>query len=143
LSGAIQIVADARTPEGSQAIYGGPFPAGCLYTTEKFLQANPKTAQALANAIVRALVWMERATPEEILRVLPAQFSAGRRDIVLAAIKKTQPGYSRDGLITAAGAENVLRVQAEIDPNVRAARINVADTYDNRFAQKALARYGK
>jgi NitT/TauT family transport system substrate-binding protein len=143
LSGAIQIVADARTPEGSQAIYGGPFPAGCLYTTEKFLQANPKTVQALANAIVRALLWMEKATPEQILGVLPAQFSAGRREVILAAIQRTQPGYSRDGQISRAGADNVLRVQAEIDPAVRAANINVVETYDNRFAQKALDKYGR
>lgn len=143
LSGAVEIVADARTPGGSQKIYGGAFPAGCLYTTEKFLQANPKTVQALANAIVRALLWMKTATPEQVIGVLPAEFSAGRRETILAALKRTLPTYSRDGLIEPASAENVLRVQSEIDPAVRAAKINVTDTFDNSFAQRALATYGR
>ena len=143
LAGAIQIVADARTPEGSQAVYGGSFPAGCLYTTEKFIAANPRTVQALANAIVHALIWMQSATPEQILDVLPAQFSTGRRDIMIAAIRKTKPGYSRDGQVPREGAEVVLKVQAEIDPAVGAAKINVADTYDNSFARAAATKYGQ
>lgn len=143
MSGVIEVVADARTPEGSQALYGGSFPAGCLYTTEKFLAANPRTIQALTNAMVRALIWLKTATPEQVLAVLPTAFSLGQKDVMLEALRKTLPTFSRDGQIPREGAENVLRVQAEIDPAVRAAKIDVATTYDNSFAQKAAARYAK
>ena len=143
LGGLVQIVADGRTLEGSQAVYGGSFPAGCLYATEKFVAANPRTVQALANAMVRALIWMKTATPEQVLGVLPPPFASGNREVVLAAIKKTLPGYSRDGQIPREGAETVLKIQSEIDPTVRAAKFNLADTYDNAFAQKAVALYGK
>ncbi|MSU73308.1 MAG: ABC transporter substrate-binding protein [Opitutus sp.] len=141
LGGNVRIVADSRTAEGSQAVYGGSFPAGCLYATEKFIAANPRTVQALANAMVRALLWMKTATPEQVLGVLPPQFAAGNKDIVLAAIRKTLPGYSRDGQIPREGAETVWKIQAEIDPAVREAKFNLADTYDNSFAQKAMAKY--
>ncbi len=143
MSGVVEVVADARTPEGSQQLYGGSFPAGCLYTTEKFLAANPRTIQALTNAIVRALVWMKTATPEQILGVLPSSFSGGQREVMLQAIRKTNRSFSTDGQFPREGAENVLRVQAEIDPAVRDAKIDVSSTYDNSFAQKAAARYAK
>jgi NitT/TauT family transport system substrate-binding protein len=143
MSGVVEVVADVRTPAGSQEVYGGSFPAGCLYTTEKFLAANPRTVQALTNAMVRALVWMKTATPEQILGVLPASFAIGQRDVMLEAIRKTKPSFSVNGQIPREGAENVLRVQAEIDPAVRAAKIDVGSTYDNAFAQKAAERYAK
>ena len=100
------------------------------------------TIQALANAVVHALIWMQTATPEQILGALPPQFAAGQRKIVLAAIRKTMPTYSRDGQISRSGAENVLRVQAEIDPMVRDAKIDLAETYENSFARVAAAKYG-
>ncbi|MBV9656882.1 MAG: ABC transporter substrate-binding protein [Verrucomicrobia bacterium] len=144
MRGIVEIVADGRTPEGSQAIFGGTFPAGSLYAKEEFIKANPKTVQALTNAIVRALLWMQTATPAQVLEVLPPAFvSSGNRDTVLAALQKTLPTYSRDGQVPKEGADTVLRVQSEIDPAVRDAKINVADTYDNSFAQKALAAYAK
>ena len=142
MKGLVEIVADGRTVEGSQAIFGGSFPAGSLYAKEEFIKANPNTVQALTNAIVRALIWMKTATPEQVAEKLPPQFVSGNREVVLAALKKTLPTYSRDGLIPRDGAEIVLKVQAEIDPAVRDAKINLADTFDNSFAQKAMAKYG-
>ncbi len=143
LKGLVEIVADGRTPEGAKAIFGGSFPAGSLYAKEDFIKANPNTCQALANAIVRALIWMETATPEQVAEKLPAQFVSGNREVIMAALKKTLPGYSRNGQVPREGADNVLKVQSEIDPAVRDAKVNVADTYDNSFAEKAMAKYGK
>jgi hypothetical protein len=62
---------------------------------------------------------------------------------VLTAIQRTLPGFSRDGQVPRDGAENVLRVQAGIDPAVRAAKIDVLLTYDNSFARKAMEKYGQ
>ncbi len=142
MKGLVTIVADGRTPEGSQAIFGGSFPAGSLYAKEEFIKANPNTCQALANAIVRALLWMKTATPEQVAEKLPPAFVQGNREVVLAALKKTLPSYSRDGQVPREGADNVLKVQSEIDPAVRDAKIDVANTFDNSFAQKAMAKYG-
>src|SRR5947209_8779075 len=50
--GLIQIMVDTRTAKGNQEVFGGAFPAACLYAQPGFLTKNPNTAQALATAIV-------------------------------------------------------------------------------------------
>src|SRR6266481_1950703 len=56
--GLVNVVADTRTPEGTQAVYGGPYPGGVVYTTADFIAKNPRTVQAIVTAFVRALKWM-------------------------------------------------------------------------------------
>ena len=53
-SGDLKIVSDTRVVAEADRVFGGPMPAACLYTQQSFLDKNPRTAQALANAIVRA-----------------------------------------------------------------------------------------
>jgi NitT/TauT family transport system substrate-binding protein len=35
--GLVKVVADTRTPEGTRAVYGGPYPGGVVYTTADFI----------------------------------------------------------------------------------------------------------
>ena len=51
---AVKIVADTRTLKDTVKIFGGNMPSGCLYASQEFIDKHPNTAQALANAIVRA-----------------------------------------------------------------------------------------
>src|SRR5207302_2584179 len=64
--GAIKIVADTRTPEGTRQVYGGPYPAAVLYSTASYIEKNPRTMQSLTNAFVRALRWIQTKSAEEI-----------------------------------------------------------------------------
>src|SRR5262249_20536694 len=50
----VDVVADTRTPEGTQAVYGGPYPGGVGYTTPAFLERDPRPGQAVGAAVVRA-----------------------------------------------------------------------------------------
>src|SRR3982751_3257823 len=50
----VKVVVDTRTTKGNQEVFGGAFPAACLYAQPNFLTKTPNTAQALATAIVRA-----------------------------------------------------------------------------------------
>src|SRR3546814_4193069 len=68
---AIKIIADTRTLKDTHQIFGGNMPSGCLYTSQEFIDANPNTTQALANAIFRADQWIQKATPDEIAKVVP------------------------------------------------------------------------
>ena len=36
--GLIRIVADTRTQDGTQAVYGGPYPGGVVYVTAAFIE---------------------------------------------------------------------------------------------------------
>src|SRR5712692_9598225 len=51
--GLIRIVADTRTPDGTQAVYGGPYPGGVVYVTAAFIEKNPRSVQGIVTAFVR------------------------------------------------------------------------------------------
>ena len=55
------------------ALFGGSNPAAVLYTKKDFIEKNPNTTQRLVNAFMKALKWIESATPEEV-----ADVGAGR-----------------------------------------------------------------
>src|SRR5437867_4307282 len=51
--GDIKVVADSRTEEGTRAIFGGSNPGAVLYVRHDFIDKNPVTLQALANAFFK------------------------------------------------------------------------------------------
>ncbi len=133
----IRIVADTRTPEGTQAVYGGPYPAAVLYTTPAFLQKNPAAVQALTDAFVRGLKWMQKSTPAEIVRVLPEEHALGDKEVFVQSIAASMPMYSPDGRFARAGAETALTVLKAFDESVAKASIDLSTTYTDAFVAKA------
>jgi NitT/TauT family transport system substrate-binding protein len=73
MSGDIVVAFDSRNAEGTRAVYGD-YASGSLYAPVAFVQKNPKSAEAIATAMVRTLAWMKKATPDEIVAKLPADF---------------------------------------------------------------------
>lgn len=59
--------------EGARAVFGELLPAGSLYTEQDFTKQNPDTVQALTNAMVRALKWLQKASPEDVAKVIPPE----------------------------------------------------------------------
>ena len=55
---------------------------------EAFLKKNPNTSQALANAMVRALKWIQKAGPADIVKVVPESFLLGDRALYIEAFQK-------------------------------------------------------
>lgn len=135
----IKIVADTRTLEGTQAVYGGPYPAAVLYASPAFIEKNPRTVQALSSAFVRGLKWMQTHPAEEIAKILPEEYALGNMPIFIQSIKANLPLYSPDGRFTRAGAETALAVLREFDPAVKDAKIDLAATYTDTFVEKANA----
>ena len=138
--GAIKIVADTRTPEGTRQVFGGAYPAAVLYVTPIFAQRNPDIVQSLANAMVRGLRWIAHHSAEEIAAVMPAEYALGDRAVYLKAIKSSLPMYSPDGRIEHEAAEVAHRILSKFDPDVQRAVINLETTYTNAFVDKAPAR---
>ena len=137
----VKILVDTRTPKGAEALYGGPMPAATLYTHAEFLQKYPRTAQALANAIVRADKWLAKAGPSDVLKTVPEAYQLGDRGLYLAAFSNVREAYSTDGLIPDAGPKTALKVLASFDTKIDPAKIKLADTYTNVFAIKANQKY--
>jgi len=139
--GDVKIIADTRTIKGTDELFGGPMPAGCLYAPEDFVKKNPNTVQALANAMVRALKWLQAAGPSDIIRTVPEAYLLGDRGLYLASYTKVKDAISTDGLIPDAGARNTHRAMASFIPKIQSARIELPRTYTNEFVRKALAKY--
>jgi len=70
-SGDLKVVSDTRIVAESERVFGGPMPAGCLYAPQTFIDKNPNTTQALANAVVRANRWIQAAGPGDIIKAVP------------------------------------------------------------------------
>jgi NitT/TauT family transport system substrate-binding protein len=138
---AVKIIADTRTVKGTQEVWGAPLPAGCLYAPIEFVQKNPNTAQALANAIVRADKWIAKASATDVAKVVPEAYLMGDRALYLFSYDKVKEAISPDGIISDAGAKATLKSLAAFDPNIKPTEIKLEQTYTNEFAKKANAKY--
>jgi NitT/TauT family transport system substrate-binding protein len=144
-TGKFVAVADSRTEKGMQEFYGGDYLASCIYANEDFIKKNPNTTQAVTNAMVRALRWLEKATPDQIMAVVPETYMGGNRALYKEALQKNIGGYSKDGQMNLKAATNVYNVLKQFEPSVMAAStsgaIKLEDTFDNAYATKAAAKY--
>ncbi len=138
--GAIKVVSDTRTLKETEAVFGGPMPAGCLYAPRAFVERNPNTVQALTNAMVRALKWLQAAGPSDIVKTVPESYLLGDRALYLAAWTNVREAISPDGLIPEAGGRTALRTLQTFDKELQGKQIDLSRTYTNEFVRKALAR---
>jgi len=137
--GLVNVVADTRTATGTQAVYGGPYPGGVVYTTPAFMAKNPAAVQAVVTAFVRALKWMATHSAEDIAKVMPEEYALGNRDVYIRALAASQDMYSPDGHFVPGAVETAYQVLKIFDPSVAAASIDLSKTHTDMFVEKALA----
>ena len=141
-TGKFVAVADSRTEKGMKEIYGGDYHASVIYTTDEFIRKNPNTVQAVVNAMVRADRWIAKASPQEIIDLMPNEYKAGNPSLYKEGLLKNMIGYSEDGQMSMKAAENVYKVLKQFEPSVMAAgKMDLGQTFDNTFARKAAAKY--
>jgi NitT/TauT family transport system substrate-binding protein len=141
-TGKFVVVVDTRTEKGMKEVYGGDYHASVIYITDEFIKKNPNTVQAVVNAIVRADKWIAKATPQEIVDLMPAEYKAGNPSLYKEALLKNMIGFSESGELSMKAAENVYKVLAKFEPSVMAAgKIDLNATFDNSFVKKAHAKY--
>jgi len=136
----LKILSDTRTAKDTLGVFGGEYPGGALYTKSDWIARHPKETQALANALVATLKWIHSHSPEEVMAKMPADFVGANKDLYLAALKNTIPMYSTTGTMDPKGAEAVLAVFSQSSPDVASAKIDLAKTYTNKFAEQANAK---
>jgi NitT/TauT family transport system substrate-binding protein len=137
--GDVKIIADTRTLKGTQLLFGGPMPAASLYAPEEFIARNPKTVQALTNAMVRALKWLQTAGPSDIINTVPDAYLLGDRALYLASFNAVRDAISPDGLISEASVKVSLAALASFNEKIRPEQIDLTRTYTNDFVRKAQA----
>lgn len=136
-------VADSRTEKGMQEIYGGDYHASVIYITDEYIRKYPNTVQAVVNAMVRANRWVAKATPQEIVDLMPDAYKGGNPSLYKQGLLKNMIGYSEDGQMSMKAAQNVYKVLKQFEPSVIKAgdSIKLDQTFDNSFAKKAAAKY--
>ncbi|VTU29801.1 ABC transporter substrate-binding protein [Variovorax sp. PBL-E5] len=139
--GDVKIISDTRTLKGTQEVFGGPMPAACLYASAEFIQKNPNTCQALANAIVHGLKWLQSAGPGDIIKTVPETYLLGDRALYLASFDKVREAIAIDGLVPSEGPQTALNAIASFDPTVKADKIDLSKIYTNDFARRAKDRF--
>jgi NitT/TauT family transport system substrate-binding protein len=141
-TGKFVAVADSRTEKGMNDIYGGAYMASVIYVNSDYVKKNPATVQAVVNAMVRADKWIAKATPQEIVELMPAEYKAGNPSLYKEALLKNMIGYSENGEMTLKAADNVYKVLKQFEPSVmNAGKMDLSATFDNSFVQKANAKY--
>jgi NitT/TauT family transport system substrate-binding protein len=135
--GLVRIVADTRTLEGTNKVYGGPYPAAVLYIPSAFIEKNPNTVQALVTSFVRGLKWVKAHDAEEIAKMMPEEYMLGDKALFVQSIKANHDAYSPDGKFLKNGPETALKVLKAFDPNVQGATIDLSKTYTEKFVDAA------
>ena len=135
------IVSDTRIVAEADKVFGGPMPAGCLYVAQRFVDQHPRTAQALATAIVRANQWIQQAGAGDILKAVPESYLLGDRAVYIDAFLAAKGALSPDGLFPEKGAETAFRALASIDPEIARATLDLKAVYTNDLVKVALGRY--
>ena len=139
--GEVRIISDARTLKGTTELFGGPMPAACLFAPLDFIRKNPNTCQALTNAMVRGLKWLQTAGPGDIIKTVPENYLLGDRGLYIASFNKVRESISLDGIVADEAPRTALKAIASFDANVKTGRIDLAKTYTNSFAQRAKERF--
>ena len=142
-SGDLKIVSDTRIVAEAEKVFGGPMPAGCLYAPQSFIDKNPNTVQALANALVRANKWIQAAGPGDIINNVPESYLLGDRAVYIDAFLAAKGALSPDGMFPLKGADTAYRALASIDAEIAKAKLDLNAVYTNDFVKKANARYPK
>jgi NitT/TauT family transport system substrate-binding protein len=142
-AGDIRVVTDTRNVAEAERVFGGPMPAGCLYTPQSFIDKHPNTVQALTNAMVRACRWIQAAGPGEIIKVVPEGFLLGDRAIYIDAFLKGKAALSPDGMFPVQGPATALRALASVEPAIASAKLDLNAVYTNDFVKRANARLQK
>jgi len=141
MKGEVKIISDTRTLKGTQEVFGGPMPAACLYVRSDFVQANPNTCQALSNAIVRGLKWLQTAGPSDIIKTVPESYLLGDRALYLASFNKVREAIGLDGVMPEDGPKTALRALASFEADVHPNKIDLSKTYTNEFARRSKEKY--
>ena len=139
--GEIRIISDTRSLKGSQEVFGGTMPAACLFAPAQSVQNHANTMQALTNAVVHALKWLQTAGPSDLIKAVPEPYLLGDRGLYLTAFGKVRESIALDGVIPDDGTRTALRALARTDPTVQPGKIDLERAYTNEYAHKAKEKF--
>jgi NitT/TauT family transport system substrate-binding protein len=130
----LDILADTRTAQGAQRVFGGAaFPGSLLIAEQSWLKANPDTARRFVRAVKQGMQWMASHSPEQIRASMREDQRMADAEADLQTIRDSQRTLSPDGAIQAGSAELMFKVLATSLDNVRTSSIDLSKAYTNEY----------
>ena len=138
-----RVLVDTRSPADSESVFGGPYPASCLYMETAWVEGHRDLVQKLVNALLHALRFIASHDASEIASQMPAAVYAGDRQLYEAALADGKAMFTTDGRMPMDGPETVLGVMSTINANVRDRSIDLSKTFTTEFADRAAKALGE
>ncbi|HEY3630319.1 MAG TPA: ABC transporter substrate-binding protein [Jatrophihabitantaceae bacterium] len=137
-SGAAYIIYDTRTAAGSQAAFGGAYPATSLYLSTSYVNSHHDTVQKLVNVYVKTLKWIQSHTAAQITDQMPADYYAGvGKGSYVKALDAEKGIYNPTGLMPSTGPQTCLNVLSSFNPSVKGKHVDLPATYTDQFVRSA------
>ena len=131
--GLIRIVTDTRNVDESNALFGGPMVAGCLYAPQRFLDENPETCRRLARAVVRSLKFIAECSPDDLMKIVPKSAFLGNPELYKTGFIKNRPALSKDGRFPDGCAQISAKALASVNPKLADFPFDYAAAFTNEF----------
>ncbi len=129
---------DLASTAGATKALGGAWPAAGLLTTSKWATDHPQEAQAVVNALVATMHWINTHSATDIANALPPQFVANKtitKDQYIAGLTTDKGQFLPDGIMPAGGPKTVFAMEKA--NGVEVAKVTLANTFTNKYAVKA------
>jgi NitT/TauT family transport system substrate-binding protein len=134
---------DMRNEAGTVQALGGAYPASALYMRNDWVASHRAVVQKLANALVKALRFIQSHSAAEITDKMPPDYYQGvGKGQYVKALDAQKAIFSPDGVMPQGGPETVHKVLDSFDPAVKGRHIDLSKTYTTEFADKANATLG-
>lgn len=95
--GSMRPLENMRTADGNVKVFGSDYPESSVFATKDFIDKNPKTVQAVANAIVRAEKWIAKATPQQVAENVPPQYLGDNKTLYAEAFTNSRRCIAQNG----------------------------------------------
>jgi NitT/TauT family transport system substrate-binding protein len=135
-AGQASVLVDLRSVAGTRRGLGGLYPAACLYMRESWINAHRPAVRKLADALVKALHYLQSHDAQEIAAQVPAAYYAGDERLYVKALADGREMFTVDGRMPADGPATVLKVLQAVNPHVRSKTIDLQKTYTQEFVSR-------
>lgn len=136
----VRVVAEARTVLSTQQFFGGPIPGACLMAREDLVSRQSSVLQALTEAVLTHLNWLQTASTVDLFRVLSPPPWLPDRAVVLAALERSRPGFSPDGKMAATAVHNAWRAHVRLTGRDQQPRWPLGRMFTNTLTDRAAQR---
>lgn len=132
-----KLLMDLRTPDTASKVFDGIYPGACLYMNTVWVTSHRPQVQAIVNALVKALRYIDRHDAKTISAQLPTDYFLGDRDMYVVALQESKSMFISDGRMPATGPQTVLKVLRSVNRSLQGKRIDLARTYSSDFTDAA------